>query len=82
LSFEVFEWHGDSGRKIERGFCAKCGSNLFAKLERIPNGIGIRAGTLDDPSQYAPLMDFYVSSAQPWDTLNPELRKCQRSPEG
>lgn len=76
-----FEWKGDSGRRIERGFCKTCGSQLFAILEAFPNLMGVRAGTLDAPSLYQPVMDFYVSSAQPWDVMNPELRKCRRAPE-
>ncbi len=78
---KYFETRGDSGRLMKRGFCSTCGSQMFALLEALPGLIGIRAGTLDEPSCFAPLMDFYVSSAQPWDPMNPALRKCQRAPE-
>ena len=35
----------------------------------------IYAGTLDDPSIFKPAEDIYTSSAQPWDFMNPQLRK-------
>ncbi|WP_439097808.1 GFA family protein [Acidithiobacillus thiooxidans] len=57
----------------KRGFCPNCGSQLFAWFGHMPGVLGIKAGTLDDPSNYVPTMDFHVSSAAPWDFMNPEL---------
>ena len=76
-----FEARADSGRRIERGFCSTCGSQLFAILEMLPGALGVRAGTLDDASKFRPSMDFWVSSAQHWGAMDPELRKCARAPE-
>ncbi len=73
---------GDSGSMIERGFCQNCGSQLFLKLEAIPGLFGVRPGSLDDPSLFQPGMDFYVSSAQPWDHMDPALPKRPLSPRG
>jgi hypothetical protein len=73
---------GDSGSVIERGFCQHCGAQLFLKLEAIPGLFGVRPGSLDDPSQFRPAMDFYVSSAQPWDHMDPALPKRPLSPRG
>src|SRR5262252_1164038 len=39
----------DSGSAIERGFCASCGSPLLIKLERVPDILGLLAGSLDEP---------------------------------
>lgn len=77
---QYFESKGDSGSIIERGFCRTCGSQLFLKLEAIPRLLGVRAGSLDDPSLFQPGMDFYVSSAQPWDHMDPALPKRALSP--
>ncbi|MHB8179549.1 MAG: GFA family protein [Acidithiobacillus ferrivorans] len=68
----------DSGRKMSRGFCPKCGSQLFAKLEMLPDIIGIRAGTLDDPSLFNPGVYIFTSSAAHWDFMNPDIPKFQR----
>jgi hypothetical protein len=83
ISGEVtyYESTADSGRKVSRGFCPKCGSQLFAKLEMLPDIIGIRAGTLDDPSLFNPGVDIFTSSAAHWDFMNPDIPKFQREPE-
>src|SRR6516162_4285100 len=38
-------------------------------------GIGLRVGSLDDPSAFHPEADIFVKSAQPWDHMNPDLPK-------
>jgi hypothetical protein len=40
----------------------------------------ITAASLDDPSQYMPQMDIYISSAQSWDHMNPALPKFAKMP--
>jgi hypothetical protein len=55
---------------------------LFARLEALPDALGIRAGTLDDASRYSPAMNFFVASAQPWDEMSPSLPQIPRAPGG
>jgi hypothetical protein len=66
---------GDSGKAVERGFCPACGSPVATKLEKIPDILGLQAGSLDDPSLHRPAMDLFTASAQPWDQMSPETRK-------
>lgn len=70
---------GDSGATVGRGFCPNCGSRLFSKPPN-PELMGILAGSLDDPSWFRPGMDLYTASAQPWDYMNPDLRKFAKMP--
>ena len=63
------------------GFCPNCGTTLFGVSTSLPGVIGIRAGSLDDPSWYRPAMDFYTASAQPWDYMNPDLPKFPKVPQ-
>lgn len=70
---------GDSGKIVGRGFCPNCGSRLFSKPP-LPELLGIMAGSLDDPSEFQPGMDFYTASAQPWDYMNPDLPKFDKLP--
>jgi hypothetical protein len=72
---------GDSGKAVERGFCSICGSQVILKLERLPHLVGLQAGSLDDPSIYRPAMDVFISSAQPWDYLNPAVQKHTHEPK-
>jgi hypothetical protein len=69
---------GDNGKAIERGFCPNCGSQIAIKLERLPDIIGIQAGSLADPSRFVPAMDSFTDCAQPWDNMPPERKKLPR----
>lgn len=77
-------WHeskADRGHVMRRAFCASCGSPVF-----LENGINntaraLYAGSLDDPSWYKPSRDIYVSSAQPWDLMHPDLPKDEQLPD-
>ena len=77
---KYYESAGGSGKLIKRGFCANCGSRLFALPELIPDLLGIPAASLDDPSIFKPSMDFFTASAQPWHQMNPELPKFPQTP--
>ena len=70
----------DSGSTVSRGFCPECGSRLFGKTSGMPQLAIFLAGSLDDPKQFQPGMDVYVSSAQPWDHMNPALPKFPKMP--
>jgi hypothetical protein len=67
------------GTQNKRGFCASCGSPLTGAEE--DKGIGIHAGSLDDPSVFRPQMHIHVSDAQPWDALDPTLPKHALYPD-
>ncbi|KXW57406.1 GFA family protein [Ferrovum myxofaciens] len=76
---KYYESTADSRNKISRGFCPNCGSQLFAKLGNFTNLLGLRAGTLDDPSLFKPMLDIYTSSAAHWDFMNPDLPKFPKA---
>ena len=73
---------GDNGAEISRGFCDHCGSPVFTRHGRIPDHVGVPASSLDDPSWFRPTMDLFTAFAQPWDHMNPELRKFPEGPQG
>ena len=60
---------GGSGKNVSRGFCPNCGSQLFGKTESMAGLFSVRAGSLDDTSQYHPHVDIFVSRAAPWDHI-------------
>ncbi len=82
ISGEVkyFESKGKSGNAINRGFCPTCGSQLFGKPAALPGVLGIRAGTLDDTSQYKPQLDLFTSHAAAWDAMDQSLPKFPEMP--
>lgn len=71
---------GENGSEIYRGFCENCGSPVATRLTRLPQVIGIPAGSMDDPSRHQPTMDLFVRDAQAWDCMNPDLNKFETSP--
>jgi len=62
-----------SGRELRRGFCGDCGSLLLVKPS-VPGITFLVASNLDDPHVFAPSFEMWTSQAQPWDTLDPNLR--------
>ena len=74
---KYFSSEADSGNTHLRGFCPNCGSQLFGKLSHMPGMIGIKAGTLNETSNFVPKLDFHVTSAAVWDFMNPETPKKQ-----
>jgi hypothetical protein len=57
----------------KRGFCPECGSRLFGGATE--QGQGITASSLDDPTLFKPQFEIWASDAQPWDHMDPKLRK-------
>ncbi len=66
---------GGSGNRIDRGFCATCGSPVTVKLGLNPDVLGIQAGALDEPARFKPGLDLFTASAQPWDLMDAETPK-------
>jgi len=65
--------HGDTGGKVENGFCATCGSRVFSYPESLAGHVNIMATSLDDPSWYQPSLNIYVASAPPWHHVDRSL---------
>jgi hypothetical protein len=70
----------ESGRRVAREFCESCGTPLFAYTEKRPGRVAMRVGSLDDPSDFTPQLAIWMSSAQPWHTLDIGLPRFQRLP--
>ena len=50
--------------------CASCGTALWSVYPRLGDlGVGIRAGTLDDPGAVTPDAAIFVADKMPWVTL-------------
>jgi hypothetical protein len=69
------------GNRVARLFCEECGTPLFAKNEKHPEFLPVKAGSLDDPSQFAVQANIWVSSAQQWHCIDAEVPKFPRDPE-
>jgi hypothetical protein len=57
---------GDSGGAVLRQFCGTCGSPLFSRVAAAPGLVFVKAGTLDDVEGFAPQVQVWAKSRQPW----------------
>lgn len=69
-----------SGNTMFRAFCPVCGTSLFGRNSRFTKVRPVSAVTLDDPDVYVPEKDIWVSEAQHWDVMNPDLPKFAGNP--
>ena len=72
----------DAGNEITRTFCGDCGSPLYVQVSTRLDLVGLRVGTLDDPSWFHAEADIFVRSAQPWDHMDPAIPKYDTYPAG
>ncbi|MCB1859422.1 MAG: GFA family protein [Gammaproteobacteria bacterium] len=77
---EQFVNMADSGDRMVRRFCPKCGTHLFSNSSTTPEFTVVRAGTLSDPSSIRPTMNIWVSSAPEWSCMDKDLESTDKQP--
>lgn len=75
-----FESTADSGNKMHRKFCPKCGVHLFSQAEVRPHILIVRAGTLDEPKDVKIDALIWTSSAPAWAHLDPDIPQFEKQP--
>lgn len=62
----IYQSQSDSGNRIYRRFCGKCGSGICNDIpDFAPDFVVIKVGTLDDTSQVQPAREVWVQSKSP-----------------
>lgn len=62
-----YSYIADSGKRLERNFCAECGARLFtSNLESFPGLVFIQIGSLDHPELIAPKLEMFVKRRLKW----------------
>ncbi|MCF3642239.1 GFA family protein [Rhizobium sp. TRM95111] len=69
-SVRSFSVTGGSGLPSHRCFCAACGSQIFGSGPPEDPRWTVYAGTLDDPSEFAPGETVMVRSRPAWDVAD------------
>ena len=75
-----FESIADSGNKMHRKFCPKCGVHLFSQAEVRPHILIVRAGTLDNQDNVKIDALIWTSSAPKWAYLDPNIPHFEKQP--
>lgn len=70
----------DSGNRMHRRFCTKCGTHLFSEAEARPHLIFVRAGTLDDRELIRPSASIWTASAPSWACIDESLPQWEGQP--
>jgi hypothetical protein len=75
-----YERAADSGNRVVRWFCGRCGSPVYSTNSATPDVVYVRASSLDEPSRFVPQMIVYASRAPSWARLDPELATFAEMP--
>lgn len=77
----AFTVKSNGGRDVTREFCKVCGSPLFTKAEMVPDLIFVKAGSLDDSSWVAPVLNCWTSRTEPWMPVAAGIQNCLENPK-
>lgn len=70
----------DSGNRMHRQFCERCGTPVMSASEARPHLVILRAGTLDDPEAVRPSLTIWTESAPSWACIDAGLPTTPRQP--
>ncbi|MEM9735165.1 MAG: GFA family protein [Pseudomonadota bacterium] len=70
---EVATVTAESGTTLGRANCPICGTHIFAAAWPEPERVSIKAGTLDDQSQFHPRYEIWTRSRVDWAPAFPDL---------
>jgi len=72
----------DSGRRVTREFCRRCGSPLFTPPEMNENMVWIKTGSLDDSTALKPTAACWTTRARSWAPVPVGVECYDRNPPG
>lgn len=75
-----FASQADSGAGKEGAFCPTCGVRIYNTLERMPDTVNVKPGTLDETKWLEPSVHVWLSSRQPWVLLPEDTTRFDRNP--
>jgi len=55
-----------SGNRVDRNFCAICGTHLVNRLNAGSPFVAVPVATLDEPPPLQPQLEVWTASARPW----------------
>jgi hypothetical protein len=77
---KAFRRPSASGSDVTFHFCPDCGSNLWWEPERLPDRVGVAAGSFADPDFPMPEQAVWAEEKQRWLDLPSEITSHARNP--
>jgi hypothetical protein len=71
----------DSGRILNRYFCADCGSGLYSQREISPERMVLRAGSIDNAPPMKLTAHIWTNSKRPWSHIDPAASQLPGNPD-
>ncbi|MFV0295697.1 MAG: GFA family protein [Hyphomicrobiaceae bacterium] len=75
-----FAVKADSGNTVERAFCPKCGSRMFAQNSSRSGVIGIAVGAMDNSDWFKADRIVYTKDQPPWDLTATDIPRFEKMP--
>jgi hypothetical protein len=64
---KAFHYIAQSGKGLDRNFCANCGARVFSSnLESFPGMIFVTLGSLDNPKGIEPVLEMFTKRRLEW----------------
>jgi hypothetical protein len=65
----TYSYSADSGNKVERVFCPKCGTAVYWTGEKWSEQVILTVSSLDDPGAIEPVREVWAHRAMPWSRI-------------
>ena len=78
---KAYAVRASSGGLATRSFCSDCGTPLLTQSDANSQFTSIRFPSLDDISDFKPVLDIYTASAQQWVCLDQTIPHFPQSPQ-
>lgn len=80
-TLKTYAVSASSGGLATRSFCPDCGTPLLTQSDANSQFTSIRFPSLDDASDFKPMLDIYTASAQQWVCLDQTIPHFPESPQ-
>ena len=83
LNGQLGEFKYSSGNKsvVTKGFCIKCGSQIFGRNTRLPDHITIPLGSMNDTTGLNVQVVIFARDKMHWDELGPDVAVFDTQPD-
>lgn len=72
----ITEFESSPGKK--RAFCRCCGSPLYSRRDDLPGVLRLRMGTIDTPTDAAPVAHIFATGLPRWAAMDDDLPRYEK----